>query len=82
MIKFFSGFGDSNEKELRRLQPLVDKTNELEADFEKLSDDELRAKTSEFRSRLKDAIVRTCLYRSAISSQRSMSSRVRARPSI
>jgi preprotein translocase subunit SecA len=54
MIKFFSGFGDSNEKELRRLQPLVDKTNELEADFEKLSDDELRAKTSEFRSRLKD----------------------------
>jgi preprotein translocase subunit SecA len=54
MIKFFSGFGDSNEKELRRLQPLVDKINELEADFEKLSDDELRAKTSEFRSRLKN----------------------------
>ena len=54
MIKFFSRLGDSNEKELRRLQPLVDRINELEADFEKLSDEELRAKTSEFRSRLKD----------------------------
>ena len=31
MIKFFSGFGDSNEKELRRLQPQVDKINALRA---------------------------------------------------
>ena len=54
MIKLFSRLADSNEKELRRLQPLVDKINELEPDFESLSDEELRAKTSEFRSRLKD----------------------------
>ena len=44
--------GDSNEKELRRLQPAVDKINALEPDFEKLSDDELRAKAAEFKSRL------------------------------
>jgi preprotein translocase subunit SecA len=54
MIKLFSRLTDSNEKELRRLQPIVDSINELETEFEKLSDEELRAKTSEFRSRIKD----------------------------
>ncbi len=44
--------GDSNERELKRLQPAVDKINALEPDFEKLSDDELRAKTAGFKSRL------------------------------
>ena len=44
--------GDSNERELKRLQPAVDKINALEPDFGKLSDDELQAKTAEFKSRL------------------------------
>src|ERR671934_681574 len=44
-------FGDSNEKELRRLQPIVDEINALEPDFEALSDAELRDKTTEFRGR-------------------------------
>jgi len=44
--------GDSNERELRRLQPLVDKINAREPDYEKLSDDELRARAAEFKSRL------------------------------
>ncbi len=44
--------GDSNERELRRLQPAVDKINALEPDFEKLSDDELQAKAAGFKSRL------------------------------
>src|ERR687884_714771 len=44
-------FGDSNEKELRRLQPIVDEINALEPDFEALSDGELRDKTTEFRGR-------------------------------
>jgi preprotein translocase subunit SecA len=54
MFKFLSGLVDSNEKELKRLQPKVDRINELEPEFEKLSDAELRAKTDEFKSRLKD----------------------------
>ncbi len=54
MFKFFSKLADSNEKEIRRLQPQVDKINELESDFEKLSDTELRGKTDEFKARLKD----------------------------
>src|SRR5919197_4516984 len=44
-------FGDSNGKELRRLQPLVDEINALEPEFEALSDAELRDKTTEFRGR-------------------------------
>ena len=50
MLKFL--LGDSNEKELRKLQPFVDRVNELTAEIEALSDAQLRAKTDEFRSRL------------------------------
>ncbi len=53
MFKWLGGFIDSNEKELKRLQPAVDRINELEPEFEQLSDDELRAKTDEFKARLK-----------------------------
>jgi len=54
MFKLFRGLGDSNEKQLKRLQPTVERINELESELEKLSDDELRAKTDEFKARLKD----------------------------
>ena len=52
MFKWLGGLIDSNEKELRRLQPLVDRINELEPAFERLGDSELRAKTDEFKARL------------------------------
>jgi preprotein translocase subunit SecA len=54
MVKWLSSLIDSNEKELRRVQPLVGDINSFEPDFEKLSDAELRAKTDEFKARLKD----------------------------
>jgi len=54
MVKLFSRLTDSNEKEIKRLQPTVDRINALEPDFEKLSGEELRAKTDEFKSRLKE----------------------------
>ena len=54
MVKFLHRFTDSNEKQLKRLQPLVDKINEMEAYFTGLDDNELRNKTDEFRSRLED----------------------------
>ena len=44
--------GDSNERELSRLEPVVEAVNELEPEFEKLSDQELRNKTDEFRARV------------------------------
>ena len=50
MFKKLTGImGDSNERELKRLQPVVDRINALENDFEKLCDDELRAKSIEFK---------------------------------
>jgi len=54
MFKWLSNLIDSNEKELKRLQPLIDHINSLEPEFEKLTDAELRAKTDEFKARLAD----------------------------
>jgi preprotein translocase subunit SecA len=44
--------GDSNEREIRKLQPLVDRINAIEADMERRSDADLRALTDRFRARL------------------------------
>jgi len=44
--------GSKNERELRRIQPLVDKISQLEPNISPLSDDQLRAKTSEFKGRV------------------------------
>ena len=54
MFKWLSSLVDSNEKELKRLLPSVDRINSLEPEFERLTDTELRAKTDEFKARLKD----------------------------
>jgi len=45
-------FGDQNIKELKRLQPLVDQINALEPTITSLSEEQLRAKTAEFKTRL------------------------------
>jgi preprotein translocase subunit SecA len=45
-------FGSANDRYIRSLSPLVEQINELEPALEKLSDDELRARTAEFRERL------------------------------
>src|SRR3989344_5190307 len=45
-------FGDANEREIRKLGPLVGKISSLEAEFEKLSREELANKTAEFKKRL------------------------------
>jgi len=42
-------FGDTNERYVKSLTPLVEKINSLEPEFKKLSDEELRGKTQEFR---------------------------------
>jgi preprotein translocase subunit SecA len=54
MLKWLGSLIDSNEKELKRLEPIVDQINSLEPDFQKLSDAELRAKTDQFKARLKN----------------------------
>jgi preprotein translocase subunit SecA len=44
--------GDPNQRDLRAIQPIIDKINALEPAIKKLSDEELRAKTVQFRSQL------------------------------
>ena len=53
---FAKVFGTSNERAVKRLLPTVKKINDLEASIQALSDDELRAKTVEFRQRIADAV--------------------------
>ncbi len=44
--------GTKNERDLKRLRPLVGRINELEQELQSLSDEALKAKTGEFRERL------------------------------
>ena len=48
--------GTKNERELKKLDPLVARINELEPGIKALSDEALRAKTVEFRARLSEAV--------------------------
>ena len=45
-------FGTKNERELKRLMPQVEAINALEPQMKQLSDEQLRAKTDEFRRRI------------------------------
>ena len=45
-------FGDNNTKELKRIERIVDRIEALDASMQALSDDELKAKTPEFKERL------------------------------
>ncbi len=45
-------FGSKNDRELRRILPLVERVNVLEPELEKLSDEVLRARTAAFRERI------------------------------
>jgi len=47
-------FGNPNERFLRKLQPIVEKINQLESKFEHFSNEELRAKTNEFKKQIQD----------------------------
>ncbi len=45
-------FGTKNEREIKKLMPRVAEINALEPEIQKLTDEQLRAKTDEFRSRI------------------------------
>src|SRR5512137_2642765 len=47
---------DSNDKELKRLQSLVEKINDLEGEYQSLSPEALQAKTAAFKARIAEAI--------------------------
>jgi preprotein translocase subunit SecA len=48
--------GDANAKELKGLQPIIDEINALELEYERLSDDELRAGITTFKQEIQAAV--------------------------
>ena len=52
-MRFFEKiFGTHSQNELKRIYPIVDRIEALDADMQRLTDDELRNKTKEFKERL------------------------------
>lgn len=45
-------FGEANAKELKKIQPLIGQINQKEEEYQKLSDDELKANTEKFKQRI------------------------------
>ncbi len=55
MLGFLSRFVDSNDREIRRIEPLVDRVNELESEMEERSDEEIQALVEELREQILEA---------------------------
>lgn len=51
MLSILTRLFDSNEKQVRNLQPIIDRINDLEAEFSQLKDEQLAEKTQEFKER-------------------------------
>ncbi len=49
-------FGDPNEREVKRMSPTVERINALEAEFERMSADELRGETEAFRATIAERV--------------------------
>ena len=49
-------FGTSNEREIKRILPRVEEINALEPAMKQLTDEQLRAKTEEFRQRIRERV--------------------------
>lgn len=52
MSLFSKIFGTHSQHEVKRILPIVDKIEALAPEFEKMTDEELQAKTPEFKERL------------------------------
>ncbi len=69
-------FGSANDREVKRLQPLVVRINELEPTMAALSDEKLAGKTVEYRERLARGEKLDALLPEAFATCREMSKRV------
>lgn len=54
MLKIFGKLFDSNDKEITKLLPVIEKINGLEKKYEKLKDTDFPKKTKEFKERIED----------------------------
>ncbi|WP_445494521.1 preprotein translocase subunit SecA [Photorhabdus sp. SF281] len=69
-------FGSRNDRTLRRMRKIVDVINRMEPELEKLSDEELKGKTVEFRARLEKGESLENLLPEAFATVREASKRV------
>ncbi|MBQ3060900.1 MAG: DEAD/DEAH box helicase, partial [Lachnospiraceae bacterium] len=76
MSLFEKIFGTHSERELKLIYPLVDEIEALEPEYEKLTDDELKAKTVEFKNRLSKGETLDDLLVEAFATVREASKRV------
>ncbi len=53
-MRFLSRFVDSNDREVRRIQPIIDEANRLEAEIKALSDAEIRERFAEIREEIRE----------------------------
>ena len=53
---FLQTLFDANERDIKKYRRIVDKINALETGMQALSDDALRAKTEEFRQRVRESV--------------------------
>lgn len=53
MLKFFTKVFGSNDREVNKIRPIVEKINAFEDEIKKLTDEQLQGKTQEFRDRIK-----------------------------
>ncbi len=68
-------FGDENTKKIKSIQPLVEKINSLAPSFSSLSNEDLKAKTSEYKKRLKDGETLDSLLPEAFATVREVATR-------
>ena len=73
---FTKMFGTRSEREVKKLAPMVDKVMALEEPYKKLSDEELKAKTQEFKTRLAGGETLDDLLPEAFATIREAASRV------
>ena len=69
-------FGSRNQRVLKRLGKVVNKINALEPDFQILTDEQLKAKTAEFKQRLTEGAALNSLLPEAFATVRESAKRV------
>ena len=57
MLGFLSRFVDSNDRELKRIQPFVDEANDLEEEIKALTDAEIRERFTALRDEFRETVV-------------------------
>ena len=76
MSIFTKLFGTYSEKQIKKIEPIVDRIESLDAEYQAMTDEQLRAKTDEFKKRLSNGETLDDILPEAFAAVRETSSRV------